>query len=92
MYPIWPQEPADYVEMDDKVAVGINKPLPPVPPSLSKVGMDRRQAESREGSVCHRACDSPYLESQYGLPPEEDEDEQGEHYTPHFSQHVDGSR
>ncbi|XP_063083986.1 MAP kinase-activating death domain protein isoform X44 [Cavia porcellus] len=42
-------EPADYVEMDDKVAVGINKPLPPVPPSLSKVGMDRRQAESREG-------------------------------------------
>uniref|UniRef100_H0VNK0 MAP kinase-activating death domain protein n=1 Tax=Cavia porcellus TaxID=10141 RepID=H0VNK0_CAVPO len=85
-------EPADYVEMDDKVAVGINKPLPPVPPSLSKVGMDRRQAESREGSVCHRACDSPYLESQYGLPPEEDEDEQGEHYTPHFSQHVDGSR
>uniref|UniRef100_A0A286XDF4 MAP kinase-activating death domain protein n=1 Tax=Cavia porcellus TaxID=10141 RepID=A0A286XDF4_CAVPO len=84
--------PADYVEMDDKVAVGINKPLPPVPPSLSKVGMDRRQAESREGSVCHRACDSPYLESQYGLPPEEDEDEQGEHYTPHFSQHVDGSR
>ncbi|XP_063083961.1 MAP kinase-activating death domain protein isoform X21 [Cavia porcellus] len=43
-------EPADYVEMDDKVAVGINKPLPPVPPSLSKVGMDRRQAESREGA------------------------------------------
>uniref|UniRef100_A0A286XTF0 MAP kinase-activating death domain protein n=1 Tax=Cavia porcellus TaxID=10141 RepID=A0A286XTF0_CAVPO len=60
--------------------------------SGDSMGMDRRQAESREGSVCHRACDSPYLESQYGLPPEEDEDEQGEHYTPHFSQHVDGSR
>ncbi|KAM6160578.1 MAP kinase-activating death domain protein isoform 1-T1 [Erethizon dorsatum] len=79
-------EPADYVEMD-KAAVGVSKPLPQVPPSLSKVGMDRRQAESGEGSVCRRACDSPYLE-----PPEEDEDEQGERYTPRFSQHVDGSR
>ncbi|XP_023566344.1 MAP kinase-activating death domain protein [Octodon degus] len=87
-------EPADYTEMD-KSSVGISKSLPTGPSSLSKVGMDRRQAESGEGSVCRRACDGLYLESQCGLPPEEeeeDEEEQGEQYTPRFSQHVHGSR
>ncbi|XP_013369367.1 PREDICTED: MAP kinase-activating death domain protein isoform X5 [Chinchilla lanigera] len=85
-------EPADYAEMDSKASVGVSKPLPSVPPSLGKAGVDRRQAESGEGSVCRQACDSLYLEPPYGLPPEEDEDEQGERYTPRFSQHVDGSR
>lgn len=78
--------------MGDKAAAGISKPLPPVPPSICKSTMDRRQTETGEGSVCQRTYDNPYFESQYGFPPEEDDDEQGESYTPRFSQHVSGSR
>ncbi|XP_023071442.2 MAP kinase-activating death domain protein isoform X24 [Piliocolobus tephrosceles] len=85
-------EPADSTEMDDKAAVGISKPLPSVPPSIGKSNVDRRQAEIGEGSVCRRIYDNPYFEPQYGFPPEEDEDEQGESYTPRFSQHVNGNR
>ncbi|XP_033060675.1 MAP kinase-activating death domain protein isoform X28 [Trachypithecus francoisi] len=85
-------EPADSTEMDDKAAVGVSKPLPSVPPSIGKSNVDRRQAETGEGSVCRRIYDNPYFEPQYGFPPEEDEDEQGESYTPRFSQHVNGSR
>ncbi|XP_005384050.1 PREDICTED: MAP kinase-activating death domain protein isoform X20 [Chinchilla lanigera] len=43
-------EPADYAEMDSKASVGVSKPLPSVPPSLGKAGVDRRQAESGEGA------------------------------------------
>ncbi|XP_010610737.1 MAP kinase-activating death domain protein isoform X4 [Fukomys damarensis] len=82
-------EPADSAEVDDKVAFGVPKPLSP---SLGKASTDRRPPETGEGSVCWRACDSPYSEPQYGLPPEEEEEEQGERYTPRFGQHVDGSR
>ncbi|KAK1335732.1 hypothetical protein QTO34_003526 [Cnephaeus nilssonii] len=70
-------EPADSTEMDDKAAVAISKPLPPVPPSISKSVVDRRQTETGEGSVCRRTYDNPYFEPQYGLPPEEDDDDQG---------------
>ncbi|EHB11129.1 MAP kinase-activating death domain protein [Heterocephalus glaber] len=82
-------EPADSEEMDDEAAVSVPKPLSPRPPSLGRASSDRRQPEA---GVCRRACDSPYSEPQYGLPPEEEEEEQGEWYTPCFSQHVDGSR
>ncbi|XP_019511901.1 PREDICTED: MAP kinase-activating death domain protein isoform X15 [Hipposideros armiger] len=85
-------EPADSTEMDDKAAVGISRPLPPVPPSIGKPSVDRRQTEIGEGSVRRRTCDNPYFEPQYGFPPEEDDDEQGESYTPRFSQHVNGNR
>uniref|UniRef100_A0A8I5TZA0 MAP kinase-activating death domain protein n=1 Tax=Pongo abelii TaxID=9601 RepID=A0A8I5TZA0_PONAB len=85
-------EPADSTEMDDKAAVGISKPLPSVPPSIGKSNVDRRQAEIGEGSVRRRIYDNPYFDPQYGFPPEEDEDEQGESYTPRFSQHVSGNR
>ncbi|XP_051000056.1 MAP kinase-activating death domain protein [Acomys russatus] len=85
-------EPADSSEMDDKAAAGISKPLPPVPPSICKSTVDRRQTETGEGSVCPRAFDNPYFEPQHGSPPEEDDDEQGESYTPRFSQHVSGHR
>ncbi|XP_078197103.1 MAP kinase-activating death domain protein isoform X37 [Callithrix jacchus] len=85
-------EPADSTEMDDKAAVGVSKPLPSVPPSISKSNVDRRQTEIGEGSVRRRIYDNPYFEPQYGFPPEEDEDEQGESYTPRFSQHVNGNR
>lgn len=78
--------------MDDKAAVGVSKPLPSVPPSIGKSNVDRRQAEIGEGSVRRRIYDNPYFEPQYGSPPEEDEDEQGESYTPRFSQHVSGNR
>nr|KAF6343144.1 MAP kinase activating death domain [Pipistrellus kuhlii] len=43
-------EPADSTEMDDKAAVAISKPLPPVPPSISKSAADRRQTETGEGA------------------------------------------
>lgn len=85
-------EPADSTEVGDKAATGISKPLPPVPPSICKSTVDRRQTETGEGSVCQRTYDHPYFEPQYGSPAEEDDDEQGESYTPRFSQHASGSR
>ncbi|XP_006865143.1 PREDICTED: MAP kinase-activating death domain protein isoform X5 [Chrysochloris asiatica] len=85
-------EPTESAETDDKAAVGVSKPLPAAPPSTGKSIVDRPQAESGEGSVRRRTYDNPYFEPQYGFPPEEDEDEQGESYTPRFSQHVNGSR
>ncbi|XP_047631756.1 MAP kinase-activating death domain protein isoform X29 [Phacochoerus africanus] len=85
-------EPADSVEMDNKAAVGISKPLATMPPSIGKLNVDRHQAEIGEGSVRRRTYDSPHFEPQYGFPPEEDDDEQGESYTPRFSQHVNGNR
>uniref|UniRef100_I3N7L7 MAP kinase-activating death domain protein n=1 Tax=Ictidomys tridecemlineatus TaxID=43179 RepID=I3N7L7_ICTTR len=85
-------EPAESTEMDDKAAVGVSKPLPTVPPSIGKSNTDRRQTEIGEGSVRRRTYDNPYFEPQYGFPPEEDDDEQGESYTPRFSQHVNGNR
>ncbi|XP_004763157.1 MAP kinase-activating death domain protein isoform X8 [Mustela putorius furo] len=85
-------EPADSTEVDDKAAVGVSKPLSAVPSSMGKSNTDRRQTEIGEGSVRRRTYDNPYFEPQYGLPPEEDDDEQGESYTPRFSQHVNGNR
>ncbi|XP_042760043.1 MAP kinase-activating death domain protein isoform X4 [Panthera leo] len=86
-------EPADSTEVDDdKAAVGVSKPLPTTPPSIGKSTADRRQTEIGEGSVRRRTYDNPYFEPQYGFPPEEDDDEQGESYTPRFSQHVNGNR
>ncbi|XP_058439875.1 MAP kinase-activating death domain protein isoform X39 [Marmota monax] len=85
-------EPAESTEMDDKAAVDVSKPLPTVPPSIGKLNTDRRQTEIGEGSVRRRTYDNPYFEPQYGFPPEEDDDEQGESYTPRFSQHVNGNR
>ncbi|XP_049503154.1 MAP kinase-activating death domain protein isoform X16 [Panthera uncia] len=85
-------EPADSTEVDDKAAVGVSKPLPTTPPSIGKLTADRRQTEIGEGSVRRRTYDNPYFEPQYGFPPEEDDDEQGESYTPRFSQHVNGNR
>ncbi|XP_049747073.1 MAP kinase-activating death domain protein isoform X3 [Elephas maximus indicus] len=85
-------EPADSSEMDVKAALGVSKSLPTVPPSIGRSHVDRRQTEIGEGSVCRRTYDNPYFEPQYGFPPEEDDDEQGESYTPRFSQHVSGNR
>ncbi|XP_066217693.1 MAP kinase-activating death domain protein isoform X16 [Saccopteryx leptura] len=85
-------EPADSAETDDQAAVGASKPLPPGPPSTGKSNADRHQAEPGEGPVRRRACDSPYFEPQYSFPPEEDDDDQGESYTPRFSQHGSGHR
>ncbi|XP_071074145.1 MAP kinase-activating death domain protein isoform X38 [Dasypus novemcinctus] len=85
-------EPADSAEMDDKTAVGVSKPLPTVPPSIGKSNVDKHQTEIGEGSVRRPTYDNPYFEPQYGFPPEEDDEEQGESYTPRFSQHVNGNR
>uniref|UniRef100_A0A8C4LQ76 MAP kinase-activating death domain protein n=1 Tax=Equus asinus TaxID=9793 RepID=A0A8C4LQ76_EQUAS len=85
-------EPADSTKMDDKTTVGVSKPPTTVPPSIGKSSVDRRQTEIGEGSVRRRTYDNPYFEPQYGFPPEEDDDEQGESYTPRFSQHVNGNR
>ncbi|XP_070239470.1 MAP kinase-activating death domain protein isoform X6 [Bos mutus] len=84
-------EPVDSAETDDKVAGGVPKSLPTVPPGVGKCSMDGHQTETGEGSVRQQASDSPCLQPQYGFPPEED-DEQGESYTPRFSQHVSGHR
>ncbi|XP_068844284.1 MAP kinase-activating death domain protein isoform X11 [Capricornis sumatraensis] len=84
-------EPVDSTEVDDKAAGGIPKSLPTMPPGVGKCSVDRRQPETGEGSVHRQASDSPCLQPQYGVPPEED-DEQGESYTPRLSQHVSGHR
>lgn len=84
-------EPVDSAETDDKAAGGVPKSVPTVPPGMGKCSMDRHQTETGEGSVRQRASDSPCLQPQCGFPPEED-DEQGESYTPRFSQHVSGHR
>uniref|UniRef100_A0A8C6FIG5 MAP kinase-activating death domain protein n=1 Tax=Moschus moschiferus TaxID=68415 RepID=A0A8C6FIG5_MOSMO len=84
-------EPADSTETDEKAAGGVPTSLPTVPPGVGKCSIDRRQTETGEGSVRWRTSDSPCLQPQYGFPPEED-DEQGESYTPRFSQHVSGHR
>ncbi|XP_039724607.1 MAP kinase-activating death domain protein isoform X20 [Pteropus medius] len=42
-------ETADSMEMDDKAAVSVSKPLPTVLPSTGKSNMDRRQTEIGEG-------------------------------------------
>ncbi|KAM5248799.1 MAP kinase-activating death domain protein isoform 10-T10 [Ctenodactylus gundi] len=85
-------EPADSAEIDDKAAGSTSRSLPPMPPSTGKPAVDRRQTEIAEGSVHQRICDSSYLEPQHGFPSEEEDDEQGESYTPQFSQHGTGSR
>ncbi|XP_021048107.1 MAP kinase-activating death domain protein isoform X20 [Mus pahari] len=43
-------EAADSTEMGDKATAGISKPLPPVPPSICKSTVDRRQTETGEGA------------------------------------------
>ncbi|XP_039724668.1 MAP kinase-activating death domain protein isoform X31 [Pteropus medius] len=43
-------ETADSMEMDDKAAVSVSKPLPTVLPSTGKSNMDRRQTEIGEGA------------------------------------------
>ncbi|XP_026928542.2 MAP kinase-activating death domain protein isoform X27 [Acinonyx jubatus] len=43
-------EPADSMEVDDKAAVGVSKPLPTTPPSIGKSTADRRQTEIGEGA------------------------------------------
>ncbi|KAM7085761.1 MAP kinase-activating death domain protein isoform 24-T28 [Molossus nigricans] len=85
-------EPADSLEMECKAAVGVSKPLPTMPPGTGRSSTDRRQAETGEGSVRRRTYDNPYFEPQYGFPPEEDDDDQGESYTPRFSHHGSSSR
>ncbi|XP_043767464.1 MAP kinase-activating death domain protein isoform X44 [Cervus elaphus] len=84
-------EPADSAETDEKAAGGVPKSLPTVHPGVGKCSAGSRQTEPGEESVRRRASDSPSLQPQYGFPPEED-DEQGESYTPRFSQHVSGHR
>lgn len=85
-------EPADPTEMGDRAALGgVSKPPPAGPPSAGRPNVDRHAAETGEGSVRRRAYDSPYFEPQYGFPPEEEDDDQGESYTPRFSQHGSGS-
>uniref|UniRef100_A0A8C6RDU8 MAP kinase-activating death domain protein n=1 Tax=Nannospalax galili TaxID=1026970 RepID=A0A8C6RDU8_NANGA len=59
---------------------------------IGKSTVDRRQTEIGEGSVRQQTYDNPYFEPQYGFPPEEDEEEEGESYTPRFNQHVNGNR
>ncbi|XP_037022032.2 MAP kinase-activating death domain protein isoform X10 [Artibeus jamaicensis] len=43
-------EPADATETGDKVAAGVSKPPPAVPPGVGRPNVDRRQAETGEGA------------------------------------------
>ncbi|XP_043826753.1 MAP kinase-activating death domain protein isoform X10 [Dromiciops gliroides] len=90
-------ESADSTEVGDKTATGFSNPLRTLPPGLGKFSLDKREAESggpSEGPGRKRDYDNPYFEPQYGFPTEDDEDddEQGESYTPRFNQNLSGSR
>ncbi|XP_067850389.1 MAP kinase-activating death domain protein-like, partial [Heptranchias perlo] len=61
--------------------------------AFAKASCERRESDGlSSGSACQRDYDNPYFEPQYGFPAEEGEDEQGESYTPNFTQSINGNR
>ncbi|XP_053576310.1 MAP kinase-activating death domain protein [Bombina bombina] len=87
-------ESADSAEPDDKVLGVLQNHLPTLAPTFSRLVMDRRESESSVSSADsrRREYDNPYFEPQYGFPPEEENEEREESYTPMFNQNMNGSR
>eukprot|EP00061_Rhincodon_typus_P004647 g23078.t1 len=60
--------------------------------AFAKASLERRENDGMlEGPVRQRDYENPYFEPQYGFPTEDEEDEQGESYTPHFAQNMNDS-
>ncbi|XP_056382487.1 MAP kinase-activating death domain protein isoform X26 [Hyla sarda] len=87
------QESADSTEPDEKVLGVLQNHLPALPPSFNRLVMERRESEaSIGGDIRRREYDNPYFEPQYGFPPEEENEDREESYTPMFNQAVNGTR
>ncbi|XP_069595895.1 MAP kinase-activating death domain protein isoform X10 [Ranitomeya imitator] len=87
------QESADSTEPDEKVLGVLQNHLPALAPTFNRLVMERRESEASVGGEARRReYDNPYFEPQYGFPPEEENEEREESYTPMFNQTVNGTR
>ncbi|XP_073515049.1 MAP kinase-activating death domain protein isoform X13 [Phyllobates terribilis] len=87
------QESADSTEPDEKVLGVLQNHLPTLAPTFNRLVMERRESETSVGGEARRReYDNPYFEPQYGFPPEEENEELEESYTPMFNQTVNGTR
>ncbi|XP_077317219.1 MAP kinase-activating death domain protein isoform X37 [Lithobates pipiens] len=87
------QESADSAEPDEKVLGVLQNHLPTLAPAFNRLAMERRESEASVGGEAQRReYDNPYFEPQYGFPPEEENEEREESYTPMFNQTVNGTR
>ncbi|XP_073460484.1 MAP kinase-activating death domain protein isoform X13 [Aquarana catesbeiana] len=88
------QESADSTEPDEKVLGVLQNHLPTLAPAFNRLAMERRESETSVGGgeTQRREYDNPYFEPQYGFPPEEENEEREESYTPMFNQTVNGTR
>ncbi|XP_073397714.1 MAP kinase-activating death domain protein isoform X12 [Dendrobates tinctorius] len=87
------QESADSTEPDEKVLGVLQNHLPTLVPTFNRLVMERRESEASVGGEARRReYDNPYFEPQYGFPPEEENEEREESYTPMFNQTVNGTR
>ncbi|NP_001072717.1 MAP kinase-activating death domain protein [Xenopus tropicalis] len=87
-------ESADSAEPEEKVMGVLQNHLPVLPPTFTRLAMERRESDVSlgGGEARRREYDNPYFEPQYGFPPEEENDEREESYTPMFNQSVNGTR
>ncbi|CAJ0916886.1 unnamed protein product [Ranitomeya imitator] len=86
------QESADSTEPDEKVLGVLQNHLPALAPTFNRLVMERRESEASVGGEARRReYDNPYFEPQYGFPPEEENEEREESYTPMFNQTVNGT-
>ncbi|XP_066439444.1 MAP kinase-activating death domain protein isoform X15 [Eleutherodactylus coqui] len=87
------QESADSTEPDEKVLGVLQNHLPALAPTFNRLAMERRESETSVGGEARRReYDNPYFEPQYGFPPEEENEDREESYTPMFNQAVNGTR
>ncbi|XP_043562246.1 MAP kinase-activating death domain protein isoform X4 [Chiloscyllium plagiosum] len=61
--------------------------------AFAKASLERRENNGMaEVPARQRDYENPYFEPQYGFPTEDEDDDQGESYTPHFVQNVNDNR
>ncbi|XP_041053480.1 MAP kinase-activating death domain protein isoform X4 [Carcharodon carcharias] len=83
-------ESIDSAEADEKTLTFHNHISATSIQAFAKANLERRENDGLlEGPGRQRDYDNPYFEPQYGFPVEEDEEEQGESYTPNFAQNID---
>ncbi|XP_041445806.1 MAP kinase-activating death domain protein isoform X47 [Xenopus laevis] len=87
-------ESADSAEPEEKVMGVLQNHLPVLPPTFTRIAMERRESDVSlgGGETRRREYDNPYFEPQYGFPPEEENEEREESYTPMFNQNMNGTR
>ncbi|XP_038663199.1 MAP kinase-activating death domain protein isoform X9 [Scyliorhinus canicula] len=86
-------ESIDSAEAEDKTLTFHNHISAASIQAFAKANLERRENDGlSEGLVRHRDYDNPYFEPQYGFPAEEDEEEQGESYTPNFAHNINENR